>query len=148
MKTSRRSAAPRRAVAAQASIGKGAAVCALALSSGILFWAAQARAQETLDSIFARFDSNGDGVIDRTEYDLNKVLVIVAIDRNGDGNLEPGEVKISAENFAALDQNGDGKISGFEFVESPLGKFETIDANSDGQVTKEELQAYILKLRN
>lgn len=142
------SASQRRTIGAEAQTRKGTAVCALALAAAVLLWPGLVKAEETLESLFARFDTNGDGVIDRTEYELNKVMVIVAFDKNRDDHLDPSEVNISAENFAAMDKDGDGRISGFEFVESKLGKFETLDSDSDGVVTMEELRAYVLMLRN
>ncbi|HMB77732.1 MAG TPA: EF-hand domain-containing protein [Kiloniellaceae bacterium] len=147
MRKSPNPAAQWRASAAELTRGRSIALCALALLAGTLLWADFARAEETLESIFATFDKNGDGIIDRTEYDLNKVLVIVALDADRDDLLSPAEVKLSQEKFAAMDMDGDGKISGFEFVESDLGKFETIDTDGDGNITVEELRAYILLLR-
>jgi Ca2+-binding EF-hand superfamily protein len=109
--------------------------------------AGPARAADDVAAVFAIFDSNGDGVIDRTEFDLNKIKVISVLDRNRNDHLDRDEVKISDEKFQAADQDGDGKISGFEFVESPFGKFEALDANGDGLVTLEEFRAYVEDLR-
>jgi Ca2+-binding EF-hand superfamily protein len=109
--------------------------------------AGPARAADDVEAIFAIFDSNGDGVIDRTEFDLNKIKVISALDRNRDDHLDRDEVKISDEKFQTADQDGDGKISGFEFVESPFGKFEAFDADGDGIITLEEFRAYVGDLR-
>lgn len=142
------SAARRRATVAEPSNGVLTGLCALTVIICALLWAGTAMAEETLEDVFARFDKNGDGTIDRTEFDLNKVLVIVAFDKNRNDHLDADEIMMSAENFTAMDQDGDGKISGFEFVESDLGKFEAIDADGDGLVTKEEFRAYVEKLRN
>ena len=109
--------------------------------------AGPARAADDVEAIFAIFDSNGDGVIDRTEFDLNKIKVISVLDRNQDDHLDRDEVKISDEKFQTADQDGDGKISSFEFVESPLGKFEAFDADGDGIITLEEFRAYVEDLR-
>ena len=125
-----------------------AAAAAFALIAAVVLQTGFARADESIDSVFARFDGNGDGTIDRTEFDLNKILVIVALDRNSNDHLDPDEVKMSAENFAAIDTDGDGKISGFEFVESPFGKFESFDEDGDGLVTREAFEAYVERLRN
>ena len=100
-----------------------------------------------VEAIFAIFDSNGDGVIDRTEFDLNKIKVISVLDRNRDDHLERDELKISDEKFQTADQDGDGKISSFEFVESPLANFEAFDADGDGIITLEEFRAYVEDLR-
>ena len=110
-------------------------------------FAGPAWAANDVEAIFAIFDSNGDGVIDRTEFDLNKIKVISVLDRNRDDHLDRDEVKISDEKFHTADQDGDGKISSFEFVESPLGNFEAFDADGDGIITLEEFRAYVEDLR-
>jgi Ca2+-binding EF-hand superfamily protein len=109
--------------------------------------AGPARAADDVAAVFAIFDSNGDGVIDRTEFDLNKIKVISVLDRNQNDHLDRDEVKVSDENFQTADQDGDGMISGFEFVESPFGKFEAFDADGDGVITLEEFRAYVEDLR-
>ena len=109
--------------------------------------AGPARGADDVAAVFAIFDSNGDGVIDKTEFDLNKIKVISALDRNRNDHIDRDEVKVSDENFQAADQDGDGKISGFEFVESPFGKFEAFDADGDGVITLEEFRAYVEGLR-
>ncbi len=109
--------------------------------------AGPAWAADEVEAIFAIFDSNGDGVIDRTEFDLNKIKVISVLDRNRNDHLDRDEVKFSDEKFQTADQDGDGKISGFEFVESPFGKFEAFDADGDGVITLEEFRAYVEDLR-
>jgi len=106
-----------------------------------------AQAPSDPDEIFALFDVNGDGVIDRTEFDVNKIQVISAFDANRNGRLERDEVRISDENFQAADLDGDGQISGYEFNESPFGKFEALDADGDGLVTREEFRAFVEGLR-
>lgn len=134
--------------AREASSSRMIAICALTFLTAAFLWVSSAKADEALESVFEQFDKNGDGVVDRTEYDLNKVLVIGAFDKNRNDHLDRDEVNISPENFEAMDLDGDGKISGFDFVESDLGKFESIDTDGDGLITMEEFRAYIEKLRN
>jgi len=125
----------------------------LAGTLGVLIAAApltgpgRAQAPSDPDEIFGLFDTNGDGVIDRTEFDVNKILVISAFDVNRNGHLDRDEVRISDENFQTADQDGDGRISGYEFNESPFGKFEALDADGDGLVTREEFKAFVENLR-
>jgi hypothetical protein len=107
----------------------------------------RAQAPSDPDEIFALFDTNGDDVIDRTEFDVNKIQVISAFDANRNGRIERDEVRISDENFQAADRDGDGQISGYEFNESPFGKFEALDADGDGLVTREEFRAFVEGLR-
>jgi Ca2+-binding EF-hand superfamily protein len=107
----------------------------------------RAQAPGDPDEIFDLFDANGDGVIDRTEFDVHKIQVISAFDANRNGRLERDEVRISDENFQAADRDADGRISGYEFNESPFGKFEALDADGDGLVTREEFRTFVENLR-
>jgi Ca2+-binding EF-hand superfamily protein len=117
------------------------------IAAATLAGPARAQAPADPDEIFALFDVNGDGAIDRTEFDVNKIQVISAFDANRNGRLERDEVRISDENFQAADLDGDGQISGYEFNESPFGKFEALDADGDGLVTREEFRAFVESLR-
>lgn len=107
----------------------------------------RAQAPGDPNEIFDMFDTNGDGAIDRTEFDVNKIQVISAFDANRNGQIERDETRMSDESFSAIDQDGDGAISGYEFIESPLGKFEAFDTNGDGLITREEFRAVVEALR-
>ena len=107
----------------------------------------RAQAPSDPDELFDMFDTNGDGTIDRTEFDVNKIQGISAFDTNRNGHLDRDEIRISDENFRAADQDGDGRISGYEFVESPFGKFEAFDTDGDGLVTREEFRTFVEGLR-
>lgn len=107
----------------------------------------RAQAPSDPDEIFDLFDGNGDGRIDRTEFDIKKIQVISAFDANRDDNLDRDEVRISDEVFHAADRDGDGLISGYEFTQSPLGEFEAFDADGDGMITREEFRAFVEGLR-
>ncbi len=94
-------------------------------------------------SIFETLDTNRDGKLDRTEFRLNRLAVLMLQDDNGDGYLQPAETGVTAEEFAAADKDGDGRLSGVEFLDAPYTQFEAIDANGDGVITFEEFVVYV-----
>lgn len=126
-----------------------AVLCLTACLITIASLTAVARAEAPGDpnEIFDMFDTNGDGAIDRTEFDVNKIQVISAFDVNRNGQLDRDETRMSDETFSAIDQGGDGAISGYEFIESPLGKFEAFDTDGDGLISREEFKAVVEGLR-
>ena len=121
------------------------AACLIAIAG--LSKVVQAQVPGDPNEIFDMFDTNGDGAIDRTEFDVNKIQVISVFDANRNGQLERDETRMSEETFRAIDQDGDGAISGYEFIESPLGKFEAFDTDGDGLITREEFRAVVEDLR-
>lgn len=109
--------------------------------------AAWSQGSPDIEEIFNLFDQNGDGVIDRAEFDVNKIYVISAFDTNGNDEIDRDETNISEENFRLADSDGNGAISGLEFLDAPFGKFEALDADGDQRVTREEFESYIESLR-
>jgi Ca2+-binding EF-hand superfamily protein len=97
---------------------------------------------DVVDQIFARLDSNGDGVIDRTEFQIKKMELFYESDANQNIQLEPEETNLKPEVFAAADTNGDGVLSGVEFIEAPFIQFEAADTNSDHVITREEFELF------
>ena len=92
--------------------------------------------------IFDRLDGNGDGVIDRTEFQIRKMELFYESDANQNIQLEPEEVNLKPEVFAAADTDGDGVLSGVEFIEAPFTQFEAADTNSDHEITPEEFEIF------
>ena len=97
---------------------------------------------DAIDQIFARLDGNGDGVIDRTEFQIRKMELFYESDANQNIQLEPEEVNLKPEVFAAADTDGDGVLSGVEFIEAPFTQFEAADTNSDHEITPEEFEIF------
>jgi Ca2+-binding EF-hand superfamily protein len=92
------------------------------------------------ESRFDYLDVNGNGRIDRDEWDGSE-QAFDRIDRNRDGRLNRAEVGTSAPgSFASLDVNDDGRISLDEWRWSRRA-FEMQDGNDDGFITRNEYRA-------
>merc|ERR1712106_1236849 len=97
-----------------------------------------------IKSAFKRFDSNGDGQIDRSELKSGMKLsesdlsVVFALgDLDGDGEISIGEFirVMSPSTSAAL-----GRFrNSFNSIEDVVSAFRVMDSNADGSLSKEEL---------
>jgi len=99
-------------------------------------------------------DSDGDGVVTRSEYDAASAERFGRLDVNGDGVLTREELRGGfargrhefgerrAERMAAVDTDGDGAWSLAEMQavrpELTQEQFNALDANGDGLVTADE----------
>ncbi len=95
-------------------------------------------AEGSVERVFMDLDRNGDHMVDRVEFRINKMKVFYLRDTDEDGYLSFGEVLLSSTAFNAGDRDGDGRISGIEFVDAPFTAFDAYDANGDGLLTLEE----------
>ena len=96
----------------------------------------------------AKIDTNGDGVIDRTEAAAHPKLAerFDQLDRNKDGRIGPEERPQRGGRggrgggMAALDTNGDGAIDRSEAGKAPrlAERFDQLDRNKDGRIGPEE----------
>lgn len=85
-------------------------------------------------------DYDGDGRISREEFRNQAARSAFAADKNNDGAIEDGELKLSSDQRKALDTNGDGKVSVEELQEGQVGGFGELDKNSDGFLDANEMK--------
>lgn len=115
---------------------------ALVVTSMLVATGQAARADVTSD-LFARLDTDGDGVIRRPEFQIKSMEVFFVNDRSENIKLEPEETSLSAEAFAEADRDNDGALSGVEFLEAPFAKFEAADLNTDQKISRREFEQFV-----
>lgn len=99
----------------------------------------RAASPEQVRETFRQLDSDANGEISTSEFEIKKIYVFGLHDANGDNSVQRAEVDLDAQQFQTVDSDGDGQISGFEFIEAPIGQFETYDTDRNGVITLEEL---------
>jgi Ca2+-binding EF-hand superfamily protein len=94
---------------------------------------------------FKAHDLNGDGRLDRAEFQEWMVDVFFARDQGKKGYLAIDDVRgaMTPQVFNAMNRNGDGKLSLPEFLNALFQDFQAIDTGRDGSITIEEIEAYI-----
>ena len=116
--------------------------------------APQTSSRRSRDMRFPQYDTNGDGVVSRSEWRGTAAAFRVR-DWNRDGVLSGEEVRMGAyppddsleardyrmtpeDRFDYLDTNNDGRISENEW-DGSLATFDRFDTNRDGRLTRAEL---------
>ncbi|HEY4266458.1 MAG TPA: hypothetical protein VGM72_14165 [Micropepsaceae bacterium] len=100
-------------------------------------------------ALLLRYDANHDSIVTREEMEAGLKADFAAADSNGDGCLDPAEVR--AENQARLARDGaeasplvdwnlDGCVDLREFSNTAHSYFELADKKKDGKVTQVELR--------
>jgi Ca2+-binding EF-hand superfamily protein len=101
------------------------------------------------DDRFDYLDVNGNGFIDRNEWDGGR-YVFDRLDANRDSKLTRAEwdtVGSSSSNFATLDANNDGRITLNEWPWTHRA-FDNQDSNGDGTLSRNEFQGRPATRRN
>jgi Ca2+-binding EF-hand superfamily protein len=130
------------------------AALALAVALTVPAWA-QVISRQEMEQRFALFDTDRDGKISQSEFEINKVTALFehrgltasgAIDRQI--QITRADSRLNARSFQAFDISGDGVLSAAEIVGAPQLQFEAIDKNGDDFIDRAEFEALIAALFN
>lgn len=106
--------------------------------------------EEEVARTFAKFDTNGDGRIDRNEYEVYKVFAFFRPRSDAPSGANEGPIRVTFQEspltrqaFDQLDRNGDGLLSGEEVIASDMFRFEHIDRDGNGTLDRAELSAFM-----
>jgi hypothetical protein len=97
---------------------------------------------------FKVHDKNGDGRIDRAEFQNWVVDGFYFRDAGRKGYLTQGDLQgASPEVFRAVNRKGDGKLTLGEYLNALFQDFAAIDVNQNGAITAMEIETYIKQIR-
>lgn len=96
--------------------------------------------------VFNEMDMNGDGVMSREEFELNKVRVIFRRSVGQGATLRYEDTLVSREAFDVLDLDGDGVITPSDVRESDLFRFESYDLNGNNFIDFAEFQGVLNRI--
>jgi hypothetical protein len=121
-------------------------VTAVALSTLLLAFgvasAAGAQGEPSMKALETA-DRNGDGEIDRREFNERMVDVFFRLDADKNGVLAPSEVPdVAPESFEGADRNGDGVLQDEEFMDARAIDFDRADDDDDGTLDAGEAAMY------
>ncbi len=103
-----------------------------------------------------RYDTNGDGAVDRTEWEAGQEARFKQLDTNNDGKLSQDELfartpaadgnvlptdrqfQRQSAYFQRLDSDKDGSVSKTEFMAQAARNFARCDLNKDGRIDTAE----------
>lgn len=95
-----------------------------------------------------RSDRNGDGKLDRAEFQQAIVEAFYFRDKDKNGYLTAAELEgARPEVIRRLGVKADGQLSLDETVNALFKDFEIMDTDSDGKLTIEEIEIYIRTIR-
>ncbi len=122
-----------------------ATVLGLAFVGGLALAQAPLQGQPDWKTRFRAHDRNGDGRIDRAEFQEWMIEVFYIRDRDRKGYLVLGDIRgvMAPETLKAINRRGDGKLSLGEFLNAVFVDFDAADVNKNGSLTIEEIEVYI-----
>ena len=94
---------------------------------------------------FRAHDTNGDGRIDRAEFQEWITEGFYFRDQGRKGYLVAADLQgsIAPAVFKALNRKGDGRLTLSEYLNALFVDFAAADVNGDGTLTQDEIAAYI-----
>lgn len=102
-----------------------------------------ARGAASPAQLFAILDTDANGHIDRSEWQIRKMAIFYMRDRNNDLQLDPDELPgLDTKHFSAADLNADGILSGYEFSQASFSQFDKADGERDDAISKQEFEAF------
>jgi len=98
---------------------------------------------------FRIHDKNGDGRIDRAEFQNWIVDGFYFRDQGRKGYLVQADLQgtASPEVFKAINRKGDGKLTLGEYLNALFQDFAAIDVNQNGAITAQEIETYIKRVQ-
>ena len=98
---------------------------------------------------FRVHDKNGDGRIDRAEFQNWIVDGFYFRDQGRKGYLVQADLQgtASPEVFKAINRKGDGKLTLGEYLNALFQDFAAIDVNQNGAITAQEIETYIKRVQ-
>jgi hypothetical protein len=100
-----------------------------------------------LAPLFEKFDSNGDGKLDKAEVERLLQALRKRLEAEGAATKGVGVTGKSLADFDVLDKKATGRISRDMVKGTPYeALFDLIDTNKDGQIDRKEFEAYIKKV--
>ena len=123
----------------------GALIVAMALIGFAGPADSQTPARPAWKESFRLHDKNGDGRIDRAEFQDWMVDAFYFRDTNHKGYLVQADLQgmLSPEVFKAINRKRDGKLTLQEFLNALFQDFAAIDVNQNGSISIEEIEVYI-----
>ncbi|TIU35726.1 MAG: EF-hand domain-containing protein [Mesorhizobium sp.] len=106
-------------------------------ASLLLFCTGASTAQEAMyEGQKDQLDANGNGAVNRQEYQSFMTKAFEKLDADNDGSLSQAETAniLSADQLAAADTNGDGRVSREEFMNRVMKDFAAADKSGDGRL--------------
>ena len=94
---------------------------------------------------FRAFDKNGDGRIDRAEFQEWIVEGFYFRDQGRKGYLVEADVRgaVAPGVFKAMNRKGDGKLTLDEYLNALFQDFVAADVDQTGSLTMEEIEGYL-----
>lgn len=130
------------------TVTKGLAYCLLPIAcamSFVLIHPAESaqRSDKEKAELFAKFDRNKDGSVDRDEFASEMINIFISVDKDSSGFIEAGELTDpDPKEFGDSDRDKDGKLSFDEVMREKLGDFKKADADKNKRLTLPEVTGY------